>query len=194
MYRKRTEDVVATTRADPALIIINKKINRISISKSSFAEIEYSIKEDQEDDEDFENIMTKSTKIYVKFEIMTYVRSKKNKKRKIILNNEDVYHQIDLMLSRDRRENKHIVPVTYHLDMSNYPRKNVEMLMSFEIVKCKNPKVEISRIKYNLKLNWWNKISQTPISTVYFSSDDEDSDDYDYDYDYSYDYSYDDSE
>lgn len=187
MYRKRTEDVVATTRADPALIIINKKINRISISKSSFAEIEYSIKEDQEDDEDFENITTKSTKIYVKFEIMTYVRSKKNKKRKIILNNEDVYHQIDLVLSRDRRENKHIVPVTYHLDMSNYPRKNVEMLLSFEIVKCKNPKVEISRIKYNLKLNWWNKISQTPISTVYFSSDDEDSDDYDYSYDYSYD-------
>lgn len=194
MYRKRTEDVVATTRADPALIIINKKINRISISKSSFAEIEYSIKEDQEDDEDFENIMTKSTKIYVKFEIMTYVRSKKNKKRKIILNNEDVYHQIDLVLSRDRRENKHIVPVTYHLDMSNYPRKNVEMLLSFEIVKCKNPKVEISRIKYNLKLNWWNKISQTPISTVYFSSDDEVSDDYDYDYDYSSDYSYEDFE
>lgn len=194
MYRKRTEDVVATTRADPALIIINKKINRISISKSSFAEIEYSIKEDQEDDEDFENIMTKSTKIYVKFEIMTYVRSKKNKKRKIILNNEDVYHQIDLVLSRDRRENKHVVPVTYHLDMSNYPRKNVEMLLSFEIVKCKNPKVEISRIKYNLKLNWWNKISQTPISTVYFSSDDEVSDDYDYDYDYSSDYSYEDFE
>lgn len=194
MYRKRTEDVVATTRADPALIIINKKINRISISKSSFAEIEYSIKEDQEDDEDFENIMTKSTKIYVKFEIMTYVRSKKNKKRKIILNNEDVYHQIDLVLSRDRRENKHVVPVTYHLDMSNYPRKNVEMLLSFEIVKCKNPKVEISRVKYNLKLNWWNKISQTPISTVYFSSDDEVSDDYDYDYDYSSNYSYEDFE
>lgn len=186
MYRKHSEDIIATTRNDPALIVINKKINRISISKSSFAEIQYSIKEDPENDEDFENIATKSTKIRVKFEIMTYVRSRKNKKRKIILNNEDVYHQIDLALSRDRRENKHIVPISYHLDMSNYPRKNVEMILSFEIVKCKNPKVEISRVKYNLKLNWWNKISQTPISTVSFSSDDEDSDDYEYSSDYSY--------
>lgn len=118
---------------------------------------------------------------------MTYVRSRTNKKRKIILNNEDTYHQIDLVLSRDRRENKHIIPVAYHLNMSNYPRKNVEMILSFEIAKCKDPKVEISRIKYNLKLNWWSKISQTPISTIYFSSDDEDSDDYEYSSDFSYD-------
>lgn len=187
MFHKRTEDIVATTRNEPALIVINKKINKISISKSSFVEIQYAIKEDPENDEDFENITTKATKIHVKFEIMTYVRSRTNKKRKIILNNEDMYHQIDLVLSQDRRENKHIIPISYHLDMSNYPRKNVEMILSFEIVKCKDPKVEISRIKYNLKLNWWSKISQTPISTISFSSDDEDSDDYEYSSDFSYD-------
>ncbi len=187
MYHKHTEDIVATTRNEPALIVINKKINKINISKSSFVEIQYAIKEDPENDEDFENITTKATKIHVKFEIMTYVRSRRNKKRKIILNNEDMYHQIDLVLSQDRRENKHIIPISYYLDMSNYPRKNVEMILSFEIVKCKNPKVEISRIKYNLKLNWWSKISQTPISTISFSSDDEDSDDYEYSSDFSYD-------
>lgn len=187
MYHKHTEDIIAVTRDYPALIVINKKINKISISKSSFAEIQYSIKEDEENDEDFDIITTKATKIHVKFEIMTYVRSKKNKKRKIILNNEDVYHQIDLVLSRNRRENKHIIPISYYLNMSNFPRKNVEMTLSFEIMKCKNPKIEISRIKYNLKLNWWNKISQTPITTISFSPDDEDSDDYDYVSDFSYD-------
>lgn len=187
MHRKQTKDIVAVTRDEPALIVINKKINKISISKSSFVEIQYSVKEDLGNNEDSENIATKATKIHVKFEITTYVRSRKNKKRKIILNNEDVYHQIDLMLSRDQSENKHIIPISYYLDMSNYPRKNVEMILSFEIVKCKNPKIQISRIKYNLTLNWWSKISQTPISTVSFSSDDEDSDDYDYNSDFSYD-------